>query len=276
MKRLFIALIALMAGVSANGQTPPASIHPDAVLQPLGLEITWHKTTLILFPAPIQSADRGDSYVLAEKVKGAENALKVKAGQKDFEQSNLQVITTDGKVYSFTVNYAAQPLATTIDLRKQPPFAPVTFKDVSLNSGQVAQYATIVSAKPFLKKGRYHKNGIELKLTGVYVKGDVLFLSYNLKNATPLSFEPASLRFFVRDKKKAKRTAIQDKEVQPLAMHYYGAPEQATGQTVVAVFPKFTIAEKKYFTLELMEQNGDRNPATRLDQRLLLRARTLQ
>jgi conjugative transposon TraN protein len=251
--------------------------HEATFIAPFKLDITFHKTSLLIFPAGIQSADRGGSYVLAEKVKGSENVLKVKAAQKDFEQSNLQVITVDGKVYAFTVNYADTPAQLTIDLRKQPPYAPVTFKGLSLNDKEIESYAGIIAAtQPFLKKQQFSRYGLKLWIEGIYVKDDVLFFRYHLKNRTSLKYEAASLRFYTRDKKKSKRTAVQDRESEPVFVLRKGLPEDPAGQTIIAAFPRFTIAEGKYFAAELMESNGDRNPFTRTTQKLLLKARVLR
>lgn len=237
---------------------------------PYQLEITAHKTTLLIFPAAVQSADRGESYVLAERVRGAENVLKIKAGKKDFEPSNLQVITVDGKVYTFDLNYSSEPEMMTVDLRKQPPHAPVTFEGISINDKELEQYAAIVgSLKPSFKKGRDAKFGVELYLQGLYIKNEVLFLSYRLRNHSSLRFDLASLRFFIRDKKKGKRSAVRDHEMMPLYTSYIGKPEESQGQTVVVAFPKFSMAEEKFFAAELMELNGDRNPVSQFDQTLL-------
>ena len=274
MKYLIAITMLLWGSLSLKAQV---GFHEATMITPFKLDITFHKTSLLIFPAPIQSADRGDSYVLAEKVKGSENVLKVKAAKRGFEQSNLQVITSDGKVYAFTVNYTDSPDQLTVDLRRQPPYAPVTFKGLSINDKEIESYAGIIAAtKPFLKKGKYSRYGIELLLEGVYVKNDVLFFRYHLKNGTPLRYETASLRFYTRDKKKARRTAVQDRESEPVFMLQKGMPEDTDGQTIIAAFPRFTIAEGKYFTSEMMEKNGDRNPFTRLDQKLLLKARPLR
>lgn len=252
------------------------NLNTNTVIPAFNLDISWHKTTLLIFPAPIKSADRGDSYVLAEKVNEANNILKVKAGQKGFEQSNLQVVTSDGKVYSFTINYNENAPSMPIDMGKQPPYAPVTFKGISLNSKELEGYGDKVAGSiPFLNGGRFHKHGMTFTLEGIYIKNDVLFFQLLLKNDTQIPYDAASLRFYVRDKKTVKRTAAQDKEVIPVYVQHTGMPESGKGEVVVVAFPKFTIAEKKFVTAELMEQGGDRNPVIRLDQKKLLKARRL-
>lgn len=254
----------------------PNDLSKATMLPAYNLTISWHKTTLLIFPAPIRSADRGDFYVLAEKMDSASNILKVKAGQRGFEESNLQVVTTDGKVYCFTVNYADQISGQPIDMGKQSPYAPATFEGVGLNSREMEALSARVSGSlPFLHGGAYRKYGLGFRLDGIYIKDNVLFFQFHLSNSTQLSYKALSLRFYIRDRKKAKRTSEQDLELQPLHVSFSGSPESGKGQTIVAAFPKFTIAESKYLQAELMEDGGDRNPHCRLKQRKLLRARPL-
>lgn len=46
---------------------------------------------------------------MVQQPKGTENIVQVKAGKPNFIQTNLSVITIDGKLYSFTIDYNAQP-----------------------------------------------------------------------------------------------------------------------------------------------------------------------
>lgn len=240
------------------------------------LELGWHKTRLIIFPSPIKSGDMGDKYVLAETFEEANNILKVKSGEKDFAASNLQVVTADGRVYSFIVTYNEDAPSFPVDMSRQKPYAPATFPGLSLNSKQVEDLATNVAGRyGFLHGAKFKKYGMRLKLEGIYIKEDVLFFQFNLRNKTQIAYDAGTVRFYIRDKKKARRTASQDHEVEPILLQMTGSPESEKGQSIIAAFPKFTIAEKKFLTIELMELGGDRNPHCRLDQGQLLSARRL-
>ncbi|MEJ7829531.1 MAG: DUF4138 domain-containing protein, partial [Segetibacter sp.] len=81
------------------------------IIEPYPLKITLNKTTNLIFPYSIKSVDRGSADVLAQKAKGVENILLVKAGKENFAETNLSVITTDGKLYSFVVDYINNPAA---------------------------------------------------------------------------------------------------------------------------------------------------------------------
>ena len=275
MKPLIIICLLLLSGYCSEAQRS-MQLAEAAKIPSWQLEVTWHKTTLLIFPAAVQSADRGDAYILAEKVPGVENVLKVKAGEKDFPASNLHVLTTDGKVYAFTLNYAEEPAELTIDMRRQRPYVPVTFKGTGLNSGDLETLSKRVAGSlPFLKGGIYKKHKLRFGVTGIYIKDNVLFFQYQLHNSSQLPLREGSLRFYIRDRKRAKRTAMQDKELEPLFIARSGSPEDSKGQTIVVAFPQFTIAEGKLLHAELMEAGGDRNPVARTTQRKLLRTKSL-
>lgn len=247
-----------------------------AMLPTYSIDLSWHKTQLIIFPEPIRHADRGDSYILAETFKDANNILKVKAGKKNFEESNLQVVTAAGKVYCFTVKYSDHISGQPIDMGKVNPYAPVTFRGLSLNSKEIEDYAKAITGKlPFLSGGKFRRYGMGLETEGIYIKNDVLFFQFHLHNQTHIGFDASSIRFFIRDRKKSKRTAVQDKEIEPLYVLQSGDPESGKGQSIIAAFARFTIAEGKHFVIEIMEQDGDRNPSNRIKQKKLLKARSL-
>lgn len=276
MKKIFVMMACLLAAAAGLHAQSITEVPLQQTLPTYQLDLCWHKTRLLIFPAAIKEADRGDHYVLAETFGEAGNILKVKAGEKDFPSSNLQVVTNDGKVYCFTVNYNEQAPTFPVDMGRQGPYAPAYFKGVSLNSQQLEELAGRVSgSNAFLHGGKFKKYGMVLALEGIYIKEDVLFFQYRLHNKTQLPYEAASLRFFIRDKKKARRTVSQDREVQPLHIFWSGSPEFQKGQTIVVAFPRFTIAERKFLYAEMMEEDGDRNPACRLDQNKLLKARQL-
>jgi len=54
------------------------------------------KTTNIIFPYSIVSVDIGSRDVLAQKAKGVENILQIKAARDSFPQTNISIITADG------------------------------------------------------------------------------------------------------------------------------------------------------------------------------------
>ena len=73
------------------------------------LEISKDKTTSLIFPFAIKHVDRGTKDILVQPVKEADNILLVKAATENFRETNLSVVTDDGSVYSFLVNFENNP-----------------------------------------------------------------------------------------------------------------------------------------------------------------------
>ena len=81
------------------------------------------------------------------------------------------------------------------------------------------------------------------------------------------------LRFFIRDKKKNKRTAVQENELKPLQISGNTKQVKAFSRTVAVVaLEKFTIPDKKFMGIQIMEKNGGRHLSMKLDNKDILRA----
>src|SRR5215210_567712 len=117
MKRVFVIMTTgiffLFIGKDSFCQKSTGKFQ-TTIIEPYPLKITFNKTTNLIFPYAIKSVDRGSEDVLAQKAKGVENILLVKAGRENFSETNLTVITADGKLYSFILGYINNPTAINI------------------------------------------------------------------------------------------------------------------------------------------------------------------
>src|SRR6478609_7705688 len=109
--RLTVLLLTIV--IRAVGQPADRS---EEIIKTLPLEITFNKTSSIIFPAVIKSVDRGSRDILAQKAKGVGNVLQLKAGKENFSETNLTVITGDGVLHQFTINYSGQPISLTFNI----------------------------------------------------------------------------------------------------------------------------------------------------------------
>ena len=90
----------------------------DRMIPPYGLEVTYDKTTHIIFPSSVRYVDLGSPNLIAGKADGAENVIRVKATVKNFrEETNMSVITESGSFYTFNVKYAEEPLLLNIEMK---------------------------------------------------------------------------------------------------------------------------------------------------------------
>ena len=69
------------------------TIPSGRVVLPYGLEVTFDKTSHLIFPSAIRYVDLGSNKLIAGKAEDAENVLRVKAAVRDFEtETNMSVI----------------------------------------------------------------------------------------------------------------------------------------------------------------------------------------
>jgi conjugative transposon TraN protein len=249
----------------------------NALIVPYHIQITDLKTTVILFPNPIKSVDRGSRFVLAEKVKDAENVLKIKAQRPGLPESNLSVITADGKLYSFIVDDTANLPYQAIDLRKQEKQEKdaIRFADAGLNDIEVRDISAHITILPAFLHHKDKADDMKMELEGIYMDKDVMFYEFKISNKSHIDYSVDFTRFYVRDKKKVKRMAIQEQEITPLQTYPDSAVTIAGNnrRTIVLAFKKFTIADNKNLAIELYEKNGDRHLSMNLDGKEILKAR---
>lgn len=239
------------------------------------LEIAYWKTTNIVFPFAIKSVDRGSKDVLAQKAGGIENVLQLKAAKEDFRETSLTVVTADGTLYPFTVGYAEHPAVQNLSLvdEKQESGA-IHFSAEKFNEAEVRFYCGMAAyEKNNAVSKKDDKFGITMLLNGLFIHDNVIYYRIKLTNSTHIGYDIDQLRFFIRDQKKAKRTATQEVEVRPVYIE--GNVQQISGKTqqvVVFALPKFTIPDQKYLAIQLMEKNGGRHLALKVHNKSIVRA----
>lgn len=281
MKKISAAMVAgvvlHLLSVQLNAQS---NVEPNVtVIKPYFLPITFYKTTNLVFPYAIKSVDKGSKDILAQKAKGVENILQIKAGKPGFDQTNLTVITADGKLYSYILHYTDTPIVLNIRFANATADHPEAFfPNVSINEAQVQADAESVTAKKGSILGIKDKSyGMKVRLSGLYIKSDVMFCRIILQNRSNINYGIDQLRFYIRDQKKLKRTATQELEVTPL--YVKGDTSVIARQTesvCVYALPKFTIPDKKYFAIEVMEKSGGRHLKLTIHNRTIIRAKLLE
>ncbi|GLU57372.1 hypothetical protein Dfri01_68330 [Dyadobacter frigoris] len=263
-------LLLLILNLTANAQKTELYS-----LSPYPLEITTRKTTNIIFPYDIVSVDKGNRWILAQKAKGVSNILQLKAAQGAFEQSNLTVLTRDGKLYSFLVDYSPEPLQLNIGFSKDiaETGQGAILKD-DYNQAEIRQNAQKVSALPRALHGVSDKSyQVKMQLLGIYIKGDIMYYQLRLINKSAIPYDIESIRFFTRDSKKAKRGAVQQLEIQPVQV-YNDSTRIEPGSAAVKVFalPKMTLDAAKKLQIQCTELGGGRRPRFAIQNKTLLKA----
>jgi len=245
------------------------------------LKVSTNKTSNLIFPLGIKSVDIGSADLMAQKANGVENVLQLKAAKENFDETNLTVITSDGKFYSFLIDYSANPNLLNLKFKDTSNdgalFSSPGLKSSKSNAAQIEIDARkCLEQKRFLFALKDKANGMRLLLSGIYIDNDVLYFKLNVDNKTNINYDFESLNFFIKDIKQGKRTAVQEIQQTPLLV--YNDSCYVTGESslsfVVAV-QKFTIPDKKMLVIQLMEKNGGRNLSLKIKNRTIVKAKTI-
>lgn len=256
-----LVLVGITSLVGNRVKAQSNSSFTTQAIPSVSLQISEQLTTNLIFPQAIKSVDRGNREIMVQRANTVENILQVKAETSEMNNSNLTVITSDGKFYSFKVSYSANPqqLNLTVIPGSKKPAA--EFPKGTSNEVAVLETAQKVALKNRqIKPIRQRKYMTGLSLTGIYIEEDLLYFQISLENQTNITYDVEQFRFFIRDNRKDKRTAVQELEQIPIQILGNTAqiPAQST-QTIVVALPKFTIPDQKHLGIELMEQQGGRH-----------------
>jgi conjugative transposon TraN protein len=254
---------------------------------PYQMEVTHNKTSHLIFPAAIRYVDLGSEYLVAGKAEDAENVLRIKASVRDFqEETNFSVITEDGRFYNFNVSYNPLPVTMNYDLLTMQ-------KSLTRDSGNDALFSELGNNSPSLAglimETIYKKNkrrikhvgdksyGIQFLLKGIYIHNDKFYFHTEVRNSSNVPFQIDFVHFKVVDKKRAKRTVIQERQLIPLRM--YKPLDNIEGNTVaqnIFLLDQFTIADDKTLIIEVFEKDGGRNQVLHVKNADLVRARLIK
>ena len=224
--------------------------------------IGYSKTTNIIFPHDIKSVDRGSQDILVQKAKGLENILQIKAAQRGFIQTNLTVVTADGKLYSFVLNYNEQSPQLNLSVNKtELERQEIYFSDESGNKEEIQEYSKLAFyEKSKIRGGKENRHQIKFQLNGIFIQNDIMYFRLIVENSSKIKYDIDQLRFFIRDTKRVKRTATQEIEITPTyILNDVAVVEGEAENSFVFALSKFTIPEDKYLAIQLMEKNGGRH-----------------
>ena len=300
MKKYFLMIAFAAIAITGKAQDKPSTgdlyegmtrkITYDRMIPPYGLEVTFDKTTHVIFPANVRYVDLGSPNIIAGKADGSENVIRVKAAVRGFEtETNFSVITDEGSFYSFNVKYADEPLTLNVEMKdflhdgeavNRPNNAlDIYLKELGSESPRVV-YLIMKSVYQSNKKEIKHigskRFGIQYLLKGIYTHNDLMYFHTQVKNASNVPFDIDFIRIKIIDKKVAKRTAIQEQVIYPLRAYNHNTRVlgRKSERTVFAM-DKFTIPDGKQLVVELFEKNGGRHQTFIVENSDIVRAKVI-
>lgn len=290
-KNIVIALVLIATSYNASSQiqyTAPDTTKLDlGKIEPYKIEVTYSKTSHLIFPAAIRYVDLGSEYLVAGKAEDAENVLRVKAAVRDFkEETNFSVITEDGRFYNFNVLYNSFPVIMNYNLLEMQ-------KEISRANTKSVLFEELGKNAPSLVDdlmGRIYRKdkapikhiesksfGIQFLLKGIYIHDDKFYFHTELRNFSEVSFPIDFVTFKVVDKKSAKRTVIQERSLLPLRVHK--PLDEIIGNTTernIFLLDQFTIADDKILLIGIYEKNGSRHQILQIKNSDLVKAKRIK
>ena len=260
------------------------------MVTPHGVQVTFAKTVHIIFPSVVRYVDLGSNWIIAGKADGAENVIRVKATTEGFPgETNFSVICEDGSFYSFNARYAHEPEMLNIEMKDFLENGDTTdFSHTRMNIhfrelGNESPLLVKLTMQSIYKEDRREirhlgckRFGVQFLLKSVHSHNGLFYFHTETRNRSNVAFQTDFIRFKIVDKKVPKRTAIQERVIDPVRSYNEVLVTEGKSdvRTVYAV-PQFTIPDDKLLVIELFEKDGGRHQTIRVENADLVAAKQI-
>ncbi|WP_312297823.1 conjugative transposon protein TraN [Chryseobacterium sp.] len=257
----------------------------QAKLEPFRIQVTYNKTSHLIFPTSIRYVDLGSDFLVANKAEPIGNVLRVKSAVRDFEEeTNFSVITEDGKFYSFDASYSSYPEILSYDLVKlqrgmERQDSDVLFEDLK---GSSTSFTWLIMENLYRKSNRTIKHivsksyGIEFSVRALHVNDSKFYFTLQVKNQSNVGYAIEWVNFKIVDKKNLKRTVVQDKILKQVRTYF---PERIiadhSDSKGIYMLDQFTLLKDQVLEIEILEKNGGRHLKVQLENEDLVHARLI-
>nr|WP_185145158.1 conjugative transposon protein TraN [Chryseobacterium viscerum] len=255
----------------------------EAKLEPFKMQVTYNKTSHLIFPSPIRYVDLGSDLLVANKAEPVGNVLRIKSAVRDFEEeTNFSVITEDGKFYSFDAFYSSYPESLSYDLLKlqradERRYSPdVLFEDLKGSSSSLTELSMenlYEKSSKTIKHISSRSYGIQFSVRALHVNDNKFYFTLQLKNSSNVAFAIDLVNFKIIDKKNLKRTVVQDKLLEPVRVHFpVMTAIHHSDISGVYLLDQFTLLKDQVLEIEVLEKNGGRHQKVKLENKDLINA----
>ena len=285
-KLILLFSLALIAGSSMAQLAFVLPMTNSSIRPSYAIQVSASKTTHIIFPYEIRYADLGSKDIAGEAVEKAGNVFRLKAlGQNPFMETNLTIVTSDGRLFSFLISYKDHPDAVTYDLTKQLLDGDVS-KSAKVSSGSQARLTDNLNRQGELAMHSRRKirhigfkaQGMNLYLRNILYKDDVMYVVLGMANDSKLDYQIDYLRTYVMQMKKAgESSATQDVEVDPIKVFdaSEGVIPRRDELTKVIAIERLTLEKDRRLVIQVGEESGGRQLAIQIGPEELATARPL-
>ena len=260
------------------------------MVTPHGVQVTFAKTVHIIFPSAVRYVDLGSNWIIAGRADGAENVIRVKATTEGFPgETNFSVICEDGSFYSFNARYAHEPEMLNIEMKDFLENGDTTdFSHTRMNIyfrelGNESPLLVKLIMQSIYKEDRREirhlgckRFGVQFLLKSVHSHNGLFYFHTETRNRSNVAFRTDFIRFKIVDKKVPKRTAIQERVIDPVrSYNEVLVTEGKSDVRTVYAIPQFTIPDDKLLVIELFEKDGGRHQTIRVENADLVAAKQI-
>lgn len=263
---LVYAGLAVLLGVGllqrAGAQDPDFRV---AGVGSVPIPVTMDKMTNLIFPEAVQIGVKVSSGILAQKVRGVENVIELKAQQRGFPVTNLSVYGKDGRLYSFVLHYVADSdvlnfrvVVDTVGRGVIARWGPARVIVEGLPVGMTrlkASAAVLEGQKGFLHR-QVQVSGIRLRLTGVYFRDSLEWMVIEIGDRTQIPLDFSYSRFSIEDRRHVKRTASQEYSLIPVYDAMSGSIDGHRAVRFAVGFQPFSVPRDKRLRVAVAGADG--------------------
>lgn len=283
MKKIFCSML-LFSGLTLQAQQ----------------RILWRcdKVTQLIFPAEIMKFRSG--YTSNDALSQSDGRVLYMQPVDELPESNLNVITSDGRYYTFdvvydpaadSVNYIIEPTAAfyreipepSVPLSEPASSVPVVEDaagvPVSTSTARIGMriVETVKGMPDYIKSNNVARlQKLSFILRGVYADADRLYFKFRIENNGNIPFDVDYIAFSVVARKTKKTSTQERMQVFPAGVEKELHRIDSKGSCeIVYSFEKFTIGKDKVLLAEVLESGGDRNLCLVVPEHFIIEARHL-
>lgn len=243
---------------------------------PYNIEVNDKQQTHFILPEEIVYVDFGNELEV-NKASGVDNILALRATKENISPTNVSVITSSGKFYTFNLKYSSSPesFSFVIDAPKRERVA--LFDNNELTSTQKENSRTEINTRfQSISKLTEDFAGIRFAVTNIFIDKDILYFKFKITNYSNIDYQPDFVRFYIQDAKILKKTTVQQLEQVPL--FFFDQPKRINAHDTKifsVALNKFTIPDKKILIVEMQESSGGRHFIIKVKNRDIIEAEIL-
>lgn len=228
------------------------------------------KNVALFFPNPIRQGITGANHFVFTYNREKEQYFGLLQAKPGID-SNLLMVTNDGKVYSYILKYAEQLpklnyfIPDSSSIGNERPKVNVAEQEKKTIDSQENRTAYFQRASEYLLKSKYepiaskHKKGIKLQLQKMVYDALEVYLVLEVNNNSGINFEVDYLNIYKTNGNKKRKASFQRLEQKTVYRHSMpNAIINRLFKRFVYVLPKFVLGDNEKLMIELKELNGSR------------------